>query len=554
MKFPLFFPKIALCGFVFFCSHSTGFAQGDAYSVVNLGNLGGGYSIANGINNSGQVFGYSFTADFSIKAVLFSGTGSDHTDLGNLSGSSSSAAGMNNAGQIIGNANTSEGVLRATLFSGTGTGNIDLGTLGGDYSNAYGINNSGQIVGESSTVESGVHATLFSGTGSGNIDLGTLGGSESLAYGINDSGQIVGYAFTSGNNQRATLFSGTGSGNTDLGTLGGSDSVAFGINNSGQIVGYAFTSENAQRATLFSGTGTGNIDLGTLGGSSSYSVAINDSGQIVGNADLSGNTASHGYLYSNGEMRDVNNLAADSALAIGVTDIQIAQGKTINEWGQIAAFGSVSGGVNALLLNPTNPNTSTSNGALERNTKFVGGMSYSKFTTTGDGGTSVSFLGGVAGSDGAGEFGANRDVDVSLTVGTGETYGKVVEISGTEGDTFVLSLSYDEATLISLFGSEANVELGWLNESGEWVKAVSGNTGGTEQFIEGAWDETYGLGSYGVDVDTNSVWAVINHNSSFAIINAVPEPSLSILSLAGGCVLFLRRKRNRFAGDGSVTL
>ena len=54
--------------------------------------------------------------------------------------------------------------------------------------------------------------------------------------------------------------------------------------------------------------------------------------------------------------------------------------------------------------------------------------------------------------------------------------------------------------------------------------------------------DTY-LGSRGVDVDTNTVWAILDHNSEFAVI---PEPSTFVLgglALLGFAGAGLRRRR-----------
>ena len=42
------------------------------------------------------------------------------------------------------------------------------------------------------------------------------------------------------------------------------------------------------------------------------------------------------------------------------------------------------------------------------------------------------------------------------------------------------------------------------------------------------------LGSYGVDIATHTVWAVVDHNSRFAV---VPEPSSLILLAIGALIV-----------------
>lgn len=52
---------------------------------------------------------------------------------------------------------------------------------------------------------------------------------------------------------------------------------------------------------------------------------------------------------------------------------------------------------------------------------------------------------------------------------------------------------------------------------GKWVNAVDKNQGGTKKFVAGPWKNGYELGTYGFDAKTNTAWAVINYNGSFAV-------------------------------------
>ena len=69
---------------------------------------------------------------------------------------------------------------------------------------------------------------------------------------------------------------------------------------------------------------------------------------------------------------------------------------------------------------------------------------------------------------------------------------------------------------------ESEARLGWSDpQTGQWVLAVEGNTGGTPVFAGNRpYDPTtdFVLGHHGVDTAKNIVWAVINHNGSFGAV------------------------------------
>ena len=156
--------------------------------------------------------------------------------------------GINNFGQVVGWSNISgDSAFHAAIWNGTTP--TDLGTLGGDYSRAMGINDSGQVVGWANTSDSKIHATIWNGTTPTDLGLGQ-------ATGINDSGQVVGWANTSDSKIHVTIWNGTTP--TDLGTLRGGYSEAFGINDSGQVVGssgnFNWESPFYSHATIWNGT------------------------------------------------------------------------------------------------------------------------------------------------------------------------------------------------------------------------------------------------------------------------------------------------------------
>ena len=120
----------------------------------------------------------------------------------------------------------------------------------------------------------------------------------------------------------------------------------------------------------------------------------------------------------------------------------------------------------------------------------------------------------------------------------------VFNLTGTSSDVFVLQLN------VSTLDSDAF--LGWLDGSNNWTLATNGNTGAgalagayTTDFSTflanngGTFDGGTMLGAYGNDGSGN-VWAVLDHNSSFAI--AIPEPgSLILIGIMGVAALLVLR-------------
>jgi probable HAF family extracellular repeat protein len=165
----------------------------------------------NGISNTGQIVGENGVGIFGGNATYWKNGVA--TDLGGLPGmpslGSSAANGVNDLGQIVGWSSTpiegNQSYIHAVLWTQSGTIG-DLGTLSGDlYSSASKINLSGLVIGSSgNTVISSTAGSLevvglpfIWSIGSGMQDLNTLIGPNSgwvfsTATDINVWGQIVG--------------------------------------------------------------------------------------------------------------------------------------------------------------------------------------------------------------------------------------------------------------------------------------------------------------------------------------------------------------------------
>src|SRR6187397_2417950 len=106
------------------------------------------------------------------------------------------ARGINDLGQVTGYTITADRDQHAFVTGPNGVGITDLGTLGGKNSVAEGINSAGRVVGWSETAEDSAHAFITGLNGAGMADMGTLGGQTSAAQAISAAGQVVGYSDT----------------------------------------------------------------------------------------------------------------------------------------------------------------------------------------------------------------------------------------------------------------------------------------------------------------------------------------------------------------------
>jgi probable HAF family extracellular repeat protein len=291
------------------------------YSYQGLGTLGGIFSIAHGINASGQVVGYSYTDQSSVPFHAFlKSPGLPMQDLGTLGGEISRAYGINDHGQVVGEAQTADGHIHAFLKN-PGEPMQDLDIPGGQFSSAHGINGNGQVVGVAINAESGNYRAFLKNPGQPMQDLGALGGDESYASGINNSGQVVGYSYAGPGISPHAFLKNPGQPMQDLGVLGEDVlSVACGINASGQVIGYSYVPYASGHAFL-KNPGQPMQDLGSLvENGTSLAYAINASGQVVGYTEP-GPRNRNAFLKNPGEpMQDLNSLTINLPDGVYLSD------------------------------------------------------------------------------------------------------------------------------------------------------------------------------------------------------------------------------------------
>jgi probable HAF family extracellular repeat protein len=306
-----------------------------SYRVIDLGSLGGDYSVGLAINSNGQVTGYSTTTAGHTHAFLYSN--GVMTDLGTLGGTESYGRSINEVGQIVGDSLLSGSSITATdfsrAFSYNGSSLIDLGTLGADRSSAYGINASGQITGWSSISGDvfpnwSTRPFLYSGD-----SMHSLPSVIGVGRAINANGQVAGgaYLWTPNTPNGITGFS------TSLGSLGGA-TEAVAINSLGQVVGVATTGTGSYHAFLYSGGAINDLG-GPVSSDISAGMGINDLGQIVATSDVA-------MLYGAGQWTNLNSLIDAGS------GWELTRATGINNNGWITGKGTIGGAEHGYLLIP----------------------------------------------------------------------------------------------------------------------------------------------------------------------------------------------------------
>lgn len=289
--------------------------KGGAVSALPTftGAVGTPYSDALGINNSGQIVGYSLTAAGVADPVLWqNGT---ITDLGTLPGAlvppaaygvrSGVARAIDDSGQIVGESLNSAGLLHAVEWIGGKI--VDLGAVDAQsQSQAVAINKAGQIVGVGFTGAGPVQPLLWQNGQL--IQLGLLAGdNEAYTTSINTAGVIAGYADNT-SNVSGTVHAVIWENGTviDLNSLLPANSgwvlgEANGINDQGQITGWGTYNGQHQAFILSLHSSAATVAqipaaLASLGTGASGVTLSESSTNVLANLDVLSTYTSSGRL------------------------------------------------------------------------------------------------------------------------------------------------------------------------------------------------------------------------------------------------------------------
>jgi len=244
-----------------------------------LGSLGGN-SYATGINDSGQISGYSYLADnVTYHPFIWTST-TGMVDLGTPAGTISAfAGGINSSGHIAGSAEYANG-NRVAFFWSSSTGFVTIG-VPSPYNYAYAINDRDEVTGQ----------YLFGTTGDGFL--------WSSRRGLQDIGTIPGGTYTSG----AAI-------NNRHHIAGSAD------NSSGDRVGFLWDKTNGAREVASSPLGA-------------FCTGLNDRDEIVGDSFAPRATYAAFYVSPEGDMTTLKSLAGFSTTAHAISQRGIIAGGSI---------------------------------------------------------------------------------------------------------------------------------------------------------------------------------------------------------------------------------
>ena len=362
------------------------------YKITDLGvhKSTDNYSMAMGLNNEGwteNMDGFVNPPENSVFTTVASGRAvisiyGFNIDLGTLGKPDANSwinwGGINDHGEAVGQSETAELDPNGEDLCGFGThlicvpflwrnGHMSaLPTFGGNNGQASAINNPGDAVGYA---ENGpVDSTCPVGTTNNRITLPALwvrGKAEALpligsdpdgvAFGINDRSQAVGYSGTCTTATHAVMWKdGTAFLLQDLGGTG--SNFGYAINYRGQIAGQVGSADGTtfSAAVWLNGADGAVTNIGVLPGDfAAFATGINGRGQVVGNNFDSNFNWSHGFIWQDGVLTDLN------ALIPADSNLFIISASNINEAGQISGMGTVlkgphAGNIHAYLLTPTN--------------------------------------------------------------------------------------------------------------------------------------------------------------------------------------------------------
>ena len=247
-----------------------------------------GFSIVGGINNSGQIAGYTYTpTDLGSPFIWEAGS---LTYLQKPTGADGRAYAINDLGWAVGEMSGPALTERAALWRDGGVAAL-LAPAEVVRSRATDINNQGQIIGSASTISMTVPFIWQDETF-------TFGPPSHLYNAINSLGWIAGaMLFNYPTRAHAALWRGGAA--IDLGTLpGDTHSVAYDVNDLGWVVGGSYRDREDEDGRPFLWRDGVMIELPFPQNGNGHALGLNNRGQSVGVTTQDRNYIAHATLWA----------------------------------------------------------------------------------------------------------------------------------------------------------------------------------------------------------------------------------------------------------------
>lgn len=315
-----------------FSTGSGGLIRGwfyDGSRLVDIGSLNGRTTQVGDLNDAGQVVGAGFIRDAGtpeapgeIYHAFIWSKSKGIRDLGTLGGDGTSIANaINNQGQVVGNAYASDGRFHAFLWSPR-EGMRDLGLLGSlpdSFASGTAINEAGEVAGVGSVNSGSYHAFRWT-RHKGLQDLGTLGGTTSAAAGITEDGLVAGESTIRGDVATHVFAWTRHSGMRDIVPAGRNDAFFQEMSSNGHVSGFVVVDSGDRRP--FSWTRESGLRiLGTLGGSDALAQGGNNRREVVGGSFTTGDLDFHAFLWTpKGGMVDLNSRLRNAPAGLVITN------------------------------------------------------------------------------------------------------------------------------------------------------------------------------------------------------------------------------------------
>lgn len=267
------------------------------------------------------------------------------------------------------------------------------------------------------------------------------------------------------------------------------------------------------------------------------------SGPVFYNVDVGPFSAQGSYadsttMYSGQPMTNLTDFNVDIGFTFGTplnwqSDLSVdGSSSPINGNAAVILHAALTSGNITVLDKAASPvsYTSVSSLGVSAGTNMLSGQSFAGFSVTNS----------ISNQTTAGLLGGNATTNTCVTAtfiaspNTNTLVSDALDLSGTGTNLFVLQMNYDPIVAALKLGSPTNILLLWQNPlTSTFVNAIEGNSTDAAHFFSGPYNPAteFQLGNFGLDTTQHVVWAVLNHNSRFAVGQPFAPASVRLASI-----------------------